>query len=86
METIKLIRNNIEAVSTLICLTGISFGLPNRKLLNRNYITLLIKEGIDAIILGPLDNDLVSNIFATELLIGKDEYCQKYLKYIRREK
>ena len=30
--------------------------------------------------------DVVSNIFATELLIDKDKYCQKYLKYIRGKK
>lgn len=86
LETLRKIKKNLPQVKTFICLSAVSFGLPSRKLLNRNFLTLLIKEGIDAIILDPLDIDIVSNIHASNLLINKDEYCLKYLNYIKKSK
>lgn len=83
LETLISIKKEIPEVKTFICLSAVSFGLPNRKLVNRNFATLLIERGIDSIILDPLDKDLALSIFITKVLLGKDEYCQKYLEYIR---
>ncbi|MCL5986796.1 MAG: dihydropteroate synthase [Actinobacteria bacterium] len=84
LETIREIKKNIPEVKTFICLTGISFGLPGRKLLNRNFLTLLMAENIDSIILDPLDKELVDNLFATSLLLGKDEYCINYIRHMKQ--
>ena len=83
LDTISEIKRNIPEAKTFICLSAVSFGLPNRKLVNRNFLTMLVEKDIDAIILDPLDAELVSNLYSVNLLLGKDENCLKYLKYIR---
>lgn len=86
LETIRKVKKYIPDVKTFICLTAISFGLPDRRLINRNFVSLLIREDVDSIILDPLDEQLVSNIFAARLLLGKDKYCLKYIKYVKSRK
>jgi len=86
LETLRKIKKNLPQVKTFICLSAVSFGLPSRKLINKNFLTLLMKEDIDSIILDPLDIDIVSNIYASNLLTNKDEYCLEYLNYIKKLK
>lgn len=83
LDTIRMIKKHILSVKTFICLTAISFGLPERRLINRNFISLLINENIDSIILDPLDKDLIDNIYSIKMLLGKDENCMNYINYIR---
>jgi cobalamin-dependent methionine synthase I len=83
LDTISEVKINIPQAKTFICLSAVSFGLPNRKLVNRNFLTMLMGKGIDAVILDPLDAELVSNLYSVNLLLGKDENCLNYLKYIR---
>ncbi|MBC8387989.1 MAG: dihydropteroate synthase [Actinobacteria bacterium] len=86
LHTIAKVKKNIPSVKTFICLTAISFGLPNRKIINRNFASLLLREEIDSIILDPLDKELVLNLFATKLLLGKDENCKGYMRYIKSKR
>ena len=83
LDTIRMIKKHIPFVKTFICLTAISFGLPDRRLINRNFISLLINEDVDSIILDPLDKDLIDNIYAIKMLLGKDENCMNYINYFR---
>lgn len=84
LDTISEVKKNIPEAKTFICLSAVSFGLPDRKLVNRNFLTLLMEKNIDAVILNPLDIELVSNLYSINLLLGKDENCVRYLKYIRQ--
>lgn len=83
LETVRKIKENIPEVKTFICLSAVSFGLPGRKLLNRNFLSLLIKEDIDSIILDPLDSGVVDSLYAMALLTGKDASCMEYIKYLK---
>ena len=62
---------------------NISYGLPNRKLLNKTFIAMAIAKGLDGAILNPLDEDMISAVYAAELLTGRDEFCMKYRKLFR---
>jgi len=85
LETVRLIKKHIPLVKTFICLTAISFGLPNRKLVNRCFLSLLMKEDVDSIILDPLDKDLVDELYAAKVLLGIDKNCMDYINYIRNK-
>ncbi len=66
--------------------SNVSFGLPNRKLLNEVFVSLAIVAGCDAMMIDPVMNGadgLTSFKFAAEALLGRDEYSMKYLKFIR---
>lgn len=85
LDTVKKVKKYIPEVKTFICLTAISFGLPDRKLINRNFLSLLLREGIDSVILDPLDKEVIETLFTTKLLLGEDEYCQDYLELFRKK-
>lgn len=83
LDTVRKIKKHIPVVKTFICLAAISFGLPGRRLINRHFLSLLIREGIDSVILDPLDKEVINTLYTTNLLLGNDEFCQKYIKFFR---
>ena len=83
LETIALLKQELPEVKTIICLAGISFGLPARKLLNRTFLPLVIEHGVDAIFLDPVDKKLMSTLRASEAIASRDEHCKRYLAAFR---
>ncbi|UCB47304.1 MAG: dihydropteroate synthase [Spirochaetota bacterium] len=83
LDTVNKIKKHIPGVNTFICLSAISFGLPGRRLINRQFLSLLMREGIDSVILDPLDQEVINTLYTTNLLLGNDEFCQEYIKYFR---
>jgi 5-methyltetrahydrofolate--homocysteine methyltransferase len=66
--------------------SNVSFGLPQRKLINQVYMTLLMAHGLDAAIVDPCDRQLMMNIRAAEVLLARDEMCVNYLRAFREGK
>lgn len=66
--------------------SNVSFGLPLRKLLNETFLLLLMAHGLDAAIVDPCDQQLMTNITAAEALLGRDDYCRTYLRAYREGK
>lgn len=83
LDTTIGIKATYPEAGTICGLSNISFGLPERRLINRNYLTMMIAAGIDAVIADPLDRELMGNLFASLALIGRDEYCRGYLEAFR---
>ena len=86
LETLKSIKDKFPEVKTVCGLSNVSFGLPNRRLLNRTFAVLCLAFGLDAAIIDPLDKDLMASIYATEALLGIDEFCMRYLNAFREGK
>jgi 5-methyltetrahydrofolate--homocysteine methyltransferase len=83
LEAIKELKQTEPECKTVIGLSNISYGLPERELLNRTYITMAMLYGLDAAILNPLDKNLMAEIKATKTLLGNDNYCMDYIKAYR---
>jgi cobalamin-dependent methionine synthase I len=64
-------------------LSNISFGLPQRKIINRTFVTLMMDAGMDSAIMDPLDDKIMATIKTADMLLGNDQYCMKYLKGTR---
>ncbi|MFC1956505.1 methyltetrahydrofolate cobalamin methyltransferase, partial [Chloroflexota bacterium] len=70
---------------SLICgLSNVSFGLPNRKVINRVFMIQTLTMGLDAYILDPLDNRLMGDLYVAQALLGQDAYCMNYLTAHRK--
>ncbi|MEI8217244.1 MAG: homocysteine S-methyltransferase family protein [Eubacteriales bacterium] len=82
LQTLSAIRQVKEkfGVKTTLGASNISFGLPERKLLNRTFLTMALAEGLDAPITDPLDNDNMESIRSYEVLSGKDEDSGDYIR------
>ena len=57
LETVSFIRDEFPEVHTICGLSNISFGLPNRQVLNRLFMVQTMTAGMDAYILDPLDQN-----------------------------
>jgi 5-methyltetrahydrofolate--homocysteine methyltransferase len=85
INSIEKIVTTFKGIHTVCGLSNISFGLPDRKFLNQTFMTMAITKGLDGAIINPMDRSMMANIIAAEALVGKDEYCEKYLVAYREK-
>jgi 5-methyltetrahydrofolate--homocysteine methyltransferase len=85
LDALQLIKKELPAVKTVAGLSNVSFGLPERKLINRTFLTLAMAEGLDAAILDPLDKSLMETLLAAQALLGKDPSLKAYIRHTRRK-
>lgn len=64
-------------------LSNISFGLPERRLLNRTFLVLAVARGLDAPILDPTEPGVRAALCAARALSGRDEFCMGYVTAAR---
>jgi cobalamin-dependent methionine synthase I len=83
LETIRLVRAAYPDVNILCGVSNVSFGLPNRKLLNATFLAGAILAGANAAILDVTDPGMQETLAAAEALCGRDEYCMEYLRFCR---
>jgi 5-methyltetrahydrofolate--homocysteine methyltransferase len=66
--------------------SNISFGMPERPVINAAFLGLAVQAGLSAAIVNPLESGLVLSIRAADFLLGKDNMGRAYLKYYRAHK
>ncbi|MFZ5590562.1 MAG: methyltetrahydrofolate cobalamin methyltransferase [Bacillota bacterium] len=86
LETIQEIMRRYPGVHTICGLSNISYGLPQRKLLNRSFLIMCMQVGLDAVIMDPLDREMMACLYASQALLNKDEYCMQYIQAHREGK
>ena len=79
LGAIREIMAQFPGVHTICGLSNISFGLPERRLINRNFLALGIASNLSAAILDPTDKQLMSTLFSVEMLLNRDEYCENFI-------
>lgn len=80
LGAISAIMETFPGVNTICGLSNISFGLPARRLINRNFLALSLCHGLNAAIVDPTDRQLMGTLLATEMLLGRDEYCENFIE------
>jgi len=80
LGAIQRIMKEFEGVNTICGLSNISFGLPQRHLINRNFLALAMSYGLNGAILDPNDTRLMSTLVTVDMLLGNDLYCEKYIE------
>jgi len=78
MDTLRLVKERLP-VRTTGGLSNVSFGLPNRPLLNRTFVAMCAGLGIDAAVLDVRNKQMMATIKAIEALRGEDNFCGGYL-------
>lgn len=77
LETLKLYREKYGYPSTM-GLSNISFGLPNRPLINSTFFAMCLAAGLDAPIMNPYDDAMQNALMASMALLGKDPNGRDY--------
>ena len=82
-EVISTIREQYPTIHITAAISNISFNLPVRKLVNLGFTVLAMKAGLDSAILDPTNRDMMGVIYATEALLGNDDFCMEYIEAYR---
>jgi 5-methyltetrahydrofolate--homocysteine methyltransferase len=80
LETIRLVRHRL-GVNVSLGATNVSFGLPERPIINQAFLALSIQAGATCMITDPEKLGLA--IRATELLLGRDDFAGRYIGMYR---
>lgn len=80
-ETLTAVRTVKELLGakTVLGVSNISFGLPNRELVNRTFLSLVLEEGLDLAIINPNIPAMIETVAAYKLLKGFDKDCQGFV-------
>lgn len=79
VEVISSVRKQYPSIHITAAVSNISFNLPVRKLINLGFTVLAMNAGLDSAILDPTNRDMLGLIYATEALLGQDDYCMEYI-------
>lgn len=81
-ETLKAVRMVKERLGlhTVLGVSNISFGLPNRELINSAFLTLAMENGLDLPIMNPNASSMTDAVAAFKLLRGFDPGCQSFVE------
>lgn len=85
LKSIKMIKT-LGNVKTICGLSNVSFGLPNRGLINSIFLAMAMSEGLDAAIIDPTEKHMSLSLAASNALLGADEYCGEYIRAFREGK
>lgn len=80
LKAINLIKNEL-GVRVTLGISNVSFGLPDRKLLNRVMLAAAMSQGLDGAIMNPADSGMRETIAAWRLLNGVDKDAKDYIAY-----
>jgi 5-methyltetrahydrofolate--homocysteine methyltransferase len=59
----------------------VSFGLPNRDIINGTFFSLALGRGLSAAIMNPYSDEMMKNYFAYLALAGPDDNCQNFISF-----
>jgi len=80
LQTIELLQSTF-GVNINLGASNVSFGLPDRLTVNQAFLALAIQSGATCSITDPVK--LGGAIKAADLLLGRDDYAMRYIKYFR---
>lgn len=78
LETLRLLREEL-GVKTVLGVSNVSFGLPQRPLLTAAFTAMAIGQGLSAAILNPLEPMVRAMMDAASAISGRDEGFARYL-------
>lgn len=83
LDSIALVRQEL-GVNLSLGASNVSFGLPDRKIINLAYLSLAIGRGLTAAITDPTVEEIQTMLLACDLLMGRDEYAMRWIKAFRK--
>jgi 5-methyltetrahydrofolate--homocysteine methyltransferase len=81
LETLKVVDwcTTVFGVNTILGLSNVSFGLPERSLINSAFLAMAIGKGLTMAIANPATELLMNLKYASDVLVSKDIHSSNYL-------
>ena len=87
METLNALKRVKEelGLKTVLGVSNISFGLPNRELITRTFLTMALQNGLDLPIINPNIDSIIGAVRAYKLLKGIDKNSVEFISIYSQE-
>ncbi|MGM9636379.1 MAG: homocysteine S-methyltransferase family protein [Eubacteriales bacterium] len=79
LDTIR--RLHAKGIKTSLGVSNISFGLPNRDLINSAFFALAMQSGLSAAIMNPHSVQMMNTFYSYLALTGKDPNFSSYIEH-----
>ena len=84
LETMRLIKEQLG--NNMTCgASNVSFGLPDRPVLNAAFFPVAMHAGLTCAITNPLVQEVRKAVLASDLLLGHDEYAMRWISTFRAD-
>jgi 5-methyltetrahydrofolate--homocysteine methyltransferase len=81
LETIRMVREELGVNMTLGA-SNVSFGLPEREVVNWAFLAMAIQNGVTCPIVDVAK--VRQSVLSADLLLGRDEYAMRYIKAYKK--
>ena len=78
LEALHRVKTEL-GLKTVLGVSNISFGLPNREMITRTFLTMALQKGLDLPIINPNVESIIGAVRAYKLLSGIDENCTEFV-------
>ena len=78
LRAVGMIKSELGC-HTSLGVSNVSFGLPNRDLINSNFFALALGRGLSAAIMNPYSAEMMNTYYAYRALAGLDENCADFI-------
>lgn len=80
LEALKLIKEKLKC-HTVLGVSNISFGLPQRSVINAAFFTAALEAGLSAAIMNPFSSDMMKSYYSFKALHGLDRGFTGYISF-----
>lgn len=78
LHAIRLVKEQL-GLKTVLGVSNISFGLPNRELINQTFLTMALAAGLDLAIINPNIRSMTDAVAAYQVLANIDRDSVRYI-------
>lgn len=83
IDTVRRVKAEL-GVNLMLGVSNVSFGLPDRNLVNSAFIAMAIAAGVNCLIVDVAKVRPI--VLATDLALGRDKYARRYIETYRQRR
>lgn len=83
LKAMNIVKNEL-GLRTVLGVSNISFGLPNREIINKTFLTMALANGLDLPIINPNVPSMVWAVKTYKVLAAIDENSMEFIEYSNR--
>lgn len=80
LKAIRLVKQEL-GVKTVLGVSNVSFGLPNRELINSNFLAAAFGAGLDAPIINPMSKPMMDTVNTFRVINNEDVDSMYYIEH-----
>jgi 5-methyltetrahydrofolate--homocysteine methyltransferase len=82
LKAVALVKEKL-GLKTVLGVSNISFGLPERGVINRTFLALALQSGLDLPIMNPNEKEMTDTVRAFNVLAGFDKNAAEYIEFVQ---